>query len=133
MAYGLRASTFCGVDLSRRAIDRAAALASALGLGNLELRHADVTAVPELGTFDYVVAHGVYSWVAPAERDALLAACRAHLAPHGVAYVSYDVLPGGHLREITRQMLRWHLRGSWWSGSLTSMGCTSGRTTPSGP
>jgi SAM-dependent methyltransferase len=110
MAYGLRASTFCGVDLSRRAIDRAAALASALGLGNLELRHADVTAVPELGTFDYVVAHGVYSWVAPAERDALLAACRAHLAPHGVAYVSYDVLPGGHLREITRQMLRWHLR-----------------------
>ena len=68
------------------------------------------TALPALGEFDYVIAHGVYSWIAPAARDALLAACRGHLAPGGVAYVSYDVLPGGHLREITRQMLRWHLR-----------------------
>ena len=110
MAYGLPGSAFCGVDLSRGAIARARELATALGLDNLDLRHADLAALPPLGTFDYVVAHGVYSWVAPAERDALLAACRSHLAPHGVAYVSYDVLPGGHLREITRQMLRWHLR-----------------------
>ena len=34
----------------------------------------------------------------------------AHLAADGVAYVSYDVFPGGHMREVTRQMLRWHLR-----------------------
>jgi hypothetical protein len=85
-------------------------LGRALGLANLDVRTADLTALPELGRFDYVVAHGVYSWIEPAARDALLAACRAQLAPHGVAYVSYDVLPGGHLREITRQMLRWHLR-----------------------
>jgi len=110
MAHALRSSAFCGVDLSARAIERASELATALELDNLELRHADLTALPPLGTFDYVVAHGVYSWIAPAERDALLAACRSHLAPGGVAYVSYDVLPGGHLREITRQMLRWHLR-----------------------
>jgi SAM-dependent methyltransferase len=111
MAYALRSSAFCGVDLSARAIEHGVALARALGLGNVDLRHADLTDLPEHGTFDYVVAHGVYSWVAPPARDALLAACRAHLAPGGVAYVSYDVLPGGHLREITRQMLRWHLRG----------------------
>jgi SAM-dependent methyltransferase len=110
MAYGLPGSSFCGIDLSRRAIERGTGLAAALGLGNVEFLQADLGALPVLGTFDFVVAHGVYSWVAPAERDALLAACREHLAPHGVAYVSYDVLPGGHLREITRQMLRWHLR-----------------------
>jgi SAM-dependent methyltransferase len=110
MAYALRESSFCGIDLSARAIERAAAVAAALRLGNVEFLQADLTALPALGTFDFVVAHGVYSWVAPPERDALLAACREHLAPHGVAYVSYDVLPGGHLREITRQMLRWHLR-----------------------
>ncbi len=110
MAYGLRGSAFCGVDLSARAIGRARATAGALGLGNVELHHAHVAELPELGEFDYVVAHGVYSWIEPVARDALLAACRAHLAPGGVAYVSYDVLPGGHLREITRQMLRWHLR-----------------------
>ncbi len=111
MAYGLPAATFAGLDASARAIERAAALGDALGLGNLAVRQADLAALPELGEFDYVVAHGVYSWIDPARRDALLAACRAHLAPQGVAYVSYDVLPGGHLREITRQMLRWHLRG----------------------
>jgi SAM-dependent methyltransferase len=110
MAYGLRDSAFTGIDLSATAIERAAALSGALGLENLDLRRADLTALPALGTFDFVVAHGVYSWVEPPARDALLAACREHLAPHGVAYVSYDVFPGGHLREVTRQMLRWHLR-----------------------
>jgi SAM-dependent methyltransferase len=109
MAYALPGSAFTGVDLSASAIDRARELSGALGLANVDLRQADLAA-PVPGEFDYVVAHGVYSWVAPPERDALLAACRAHLAPHGVAYVSYDVLPGGHMREITRQMLRWHLR-----------------------
>ena len=108
MAYGLPGSTFCGVDLSERAIERARRLAGALGLDNVRFEHVDLSAVE--GEFDYVIAHGVYSWIEPAARDALLATCRAALAPDGVAYVSYDVLPGGHLREITRQMLRWHLR-----------------------
>jgi SAM-dependent methyltransferase len=110
MAYALPGAAFTGVDLSATALERAAALRDALGLDNLTLEQADLAALPGLGPFDYVVAHGVYSWIAPPARDALLAACRAHLAPDGVAYVSYDVLPGGHMREITRQMLRWHLR-----------------------
>jgi SAM-dependent methyltransferase len=110
MAYALPGAGFTGVDLSATAVERATALGRALGLGNLDVRAGDLTALPDLGTFDYVVAHGVYSWIEPSARDALLAACRAKLAPNGVAYVSYDVLPGGHLREITRQMLRWHLR-----------------------
>ena len=110
MAYALPDSAFCGVDLSPGAIAHAEELRDALGLVNVELHRADLTALPQLGTFDYVVAHGVYSWIAPAARDALLAACREHLAPGGIAYVSYDVMPGGHVREITRQILRWHLR-----------------------
>jgi SAM-dependent methyltransferase len=108
MAYGLPGSTFCGIDLSARAIERARGLTDALELENLRFECADLAEAR--GEFDYVIAHGVYSWVEPAARDALLDTCRAHLAPGGVAYVSYDVLPGGHLREITRQMLRWHLR-----------------------
>jgi SAM-dependent methyltransferase len=110
MAYGLPGSTFTGVDIAATAIAQAEALRRELELDNLEFRQADLTALGELGTYDYIVTHGVYSWIEPAVRDALLAACRAHLAPHGVAYVSYDVLPGGHMREVTRQMLRWHLR-----------------------
>jgi SAM-dependent methyltransferase len=111
MAYGLPGSAFCGIDLSARAIAHAEELRAALALDNLDLRRADLTAPGELGTFDYIVCHGVYSWVEPHVRDALLAICAAHLAPHGIAYVSYDVFPGGHMREVTRQMLRWHLRG----------------------
>jgi SAM-dependent methyltransferase len=109
MAYVLPGGTFRGVDLSARAIERAQAVADALGLANARFECRDLAGVE--GEFDYVIAHGVYSWIEPAARDALLAACSERLAPNGVAYVSYDVLPGGHSREITRQMLRWHLRG----------------------
>ena len=111
MAHGLPGSTFTGIDAAATAIAHADELRRALGLENLELRRGDLTALGDLGTFDYVVCHGVYSWVEPHVRDALLTACRERLAPHGVAYVSYDVFPGGHMREVTRQMLRWHLRG----------------------
>jgi SAM-dependent methyltransferase len=110
MAYGLPGSTFTGIDVAATAIAHAEELRRELALANLELRRADLAAPGELGTYDFIVAHGVYSWIEPAARDALLAACSAHLAPNGVAYVSYDVLPGGHMREVTRQMLRWHLR-----------------------
>jgi SAM-dependent methyltransferase len=110
MAYALPGSAFTGIDVAATAIAHADELRQALGLENVELRHEDLTALDGLGTFDYIVCHGVYSWVEPRVRDALLATCRAHLAPHGVAYVSYDVFPGGHMREVTRQMLRWHLR-----------------------
>jgi SAM-dependent methyltransferase len=110
MAYALPGSHFSGIDLSAAAVARAARVAGVLDLGNLDVRQADLAALPPLGTFDYVIAHGVYSWVPAQERDALLAACQGHLAPEGVAYVSYDALPGGYLREVTRQMLRWHVR-----------------------
>ncbi len=108
MAYALPGSAFSGIDLSAAAIERARGLADVLELRNVRFECGDLAEAS--GEFDYVIAHGVYSWLAPEARDALLAACRSCLAPDGVAYVSYDVLPGGHLREITRQMLRWHLR-----------------------
>jgi SAM-dependent methyltransferase len=110
LAYALPGAAFTGIDGAATPIARADALRRDLGLANVGVRQADLAALDDLGTFDYVVAHGVYSWIEPHLRDALLAACRAHLAPRGVAYVSYDVFPGGHMREITRQMLRWHVR-----------------------
>jgi SAM-dependent methyltransferase len=110
LAYALPGAAFTGIDSAATPIAHADELRRDLGLANVELRRADLAALGDLGTFDYVVAHGVYSWIEPQLRDALLAACRSHLAPHGVAYVSYDVFPGGHMREITRQMLRWHVR-----------------------
>ena len=105
------ASTCLGVDLSSQAIERAQACAGALGLSNVSFRRGDIARpAPDLGRFDYIIAHGVYSWVTADVRDRLLGACREHLAPHGVAFVSYYAQPGGHLREIVRGMMRFRAR-----------------------
>ncbi len=79
----------------------------ALGLGNIALRAMSIVdLVPEEpGTFDYIVCHGVYSWVPAEVQAAILAACRALLAKEGIAYVSFNTLPGWHMRGMVRDLL----------------------------
>ena len=60
--------------------------------------------------FDFISAHGVYSWVPSAVRDRLLAVCKGRLQPHGVAYVSYNVYPGCQIKQIIRDLLLYHIR-----------------------
>jgi SAM-dependent methyltransferase len=110
MALGLPRASFVGVDLAHDPIARGEALAAELGAGNVQLLQADVAALPDdLGTFDYVIAHGLYSWIPPRARDALLAVCGRLLAPRGVAYVSYNAYPGSYLRDMARDVLRFHV------------------------
>jgi methyltransferase-like protein len=112
MALELPGSQLVGVDLAAEPVARGSALAAELGAANLRLVRADIAALPDdLGTFDYVIAHGVYSWIPPGPRDALLAACRALLEPHGVAFVSYNAYPGSYLRDTARDILRFHVAG----------------------
>lgn len=112
IAASLPGAAVVGVDAAGAAVARGAELARAAGLGNVELRAGDFESlsVESLGEVDYVVAHGVYSWIPPAARVALLACVRRVLAPHGIAYVSYNAYPGSYLRDMARDMLRWHLR-----------------------
>ncbi|MGZ5427919.1 MAG: methyltransferase regulatory domain-containing protein, partial [Thermoanaerobaculia bacterium] len=110
MAYVLRGSTFLGLDAAGSAVEHGRAQIVALGLTNVALRHADLLDVSDLGTFDYVIAHGLYSWVPPAVQERVLAIASEVLAPNGVAYVSYNALPGCHVRNAMRQMMRWHVR-----------------------
>ena len=66
MAVAAPAARFVGIDLSARQIDEGRATIAALGLTNIELVAADIMAIDaSFGTFDYIVAHGVYSWVPP--------------------------------------------------------------------
>jgi SAM-dependent methyltransferase len=112
MALTLPESRFTGIDLARAPIETARATAEVLGAANCRFDHLDLMDLaPEFGEFDYIIAHGVYSWVPADARDRLLAVCRANLAPNGVAYVSYNTYPGCRLREITRDMMRYHTRG----------------------
>jgi 2-polyprenyl-3-methyl-5-hydroxy-6-metoxy-1,4-benzoquinol methylase len=100
-----------GVDLAHEPIESGRATAAEVGLP-LELRQADVRALTDgqLGEFDYVIAHGLYAWVPPDARDAVLATIGASLAPDGIAYVSYNAHPVGYFRRMLRDIGLWFAR-----------------------
>ncbi len=112
MAYTLPGSEFVGIDYSPRQIKIAQDGAEKLGLKNATFRTMDIMNITaELGQFDYIIAHGVYSWVPFEVRDRLLQVCKQNLAPRGVAYVSYNTYPGWHLMKIMREAMLYHTRG----------------------
>jgi methyltransferase-like protein/cyclopropane fatty-acyl-phospholipid synthase-like methyltransferase len=113
MAAELEESRFTGIDLSPRQIESGRATAADLGLSNLDLRAMSILDVDaSLGTFDYVICHGVFSWVTPDVQEKILDICRENLAPGGVAYVSYNTYPGWRTREAVRDMVLFHTRHS---------------------
>jgi SAM-dependent methyltransferase len=107
---------FVGFDLAADAIARGAASARATGVANVELLHRDVRDVrdvraaglfgPEGAPFDYVVAHGVYSWVPEAVRGDVLAVMRSALGPNGIGFLSVNAAPGWELRRALRLLMR---------------------------
>jgi methyltransferase-like protein/SAM-dependent methyltransferase len=96
-----------GVDLSPVQIDTGRKQVEQLGLGNLRLLVGDIATMDlaALGQFDFIICHGVYSWVSDDVRRALLFAIRKMLSRNGVAYVSYNVYPGWKAKEVLRDTL----------------------------
>ncbi len=111
MAYDYPDSEFVGLDLAQRPIAAGRALATQLALKNIQLEAMDVSdlRVNSFGRFDYIIAHGLYSWVAAPVRKRILEICRDLLRPQGIAYVSYNAYPGNHLRDLARGMMRYHV------------------------
>lgn len=106
MAYAIPDSEFVGFDVAGEPIARGQRRIRELGLTNLRIFQADLMEVDEtLGRFDYIIAHGLYAWVPEAVQDRLLEVCRLLLAPDGIAFVSYNALPGSHLRNLVREIL----------------------------
>ncbi len=66
------------------------------------------TSDAEWGEFDYIICHGVFSWVEPHVQDKILRIANENLSPNGVAYISYNTYPGWHMREMVRHMMRYH-------------------------
>jgi SAM-dependent methyltransferase len=111
MGYAIPGSKFVGFDLARLPIERGQTRIRELALTNVRLFESDLLDVgSELGQFDYIIAHGLYAWVPEPVRDRLLALCRELLTSHGVAFVSYNALPGGHLRKMIREMMLCHVQ-----------------------
>ena len=112
MAYSLPESRFVGIDLAAEPIAAARHTAVALGLENIAFEAADLRGISaDAGEFDYILAHGVYSWVPPDVRDRLLGVCGERLAPNGIAFISYNAYPGAYIRQMLRQMMLQHMRG----------------------
>lgn len=98
-------ASFAGIDLSRRHIDDGGKRIAALALANIRLQQADLTTLDLAGQqFDYVICHGVFSWVPKPTQEAIIRLCRRVLAPNGVVTISYNVLPGWHLRMVIRDL-----------------------------
>jgi SAM-dependent methyltransferase len=111
MAFDLRESRFFGIDRAAKPIARGKEMIDALQLGNLELQQMDLMSLAkDFGKFDYIISHGLYSWVPSDVRDRIMEICQSCLEPQGVAYISYNVYPGCRLREITREMMLFHTR-----------------------
>jgi methyltransferase-like protein/SAM-dependent methyltransferase len=109
MAEALPESEFVGVELSARQVADGRKFLEHTGLTNVTLKHASILDVDEsYGKFDYIIAHGVFSWVPTPVQEKILSICAKNLTPDGVAYVSYNTYPGWHMRGMIRDMMRYH-------------------------
>lgn len=111
MAMTLPGTRFVGVDLSQRQVDDGREAIKAIGLKNIELRAMSLEDVgADFGLFDYIICHGVYSWVPEPIQGRILEVCARNLAPNGVAYASYNTYPGWHVAGMIREMMVYRVR-----------------------
>lgn len=109
MAWRWPESRFHGIDLAPTPMEHGRALAEEAGIRNLVLECRDLRDVTDAdGTFDYIIAHGFFSWVPEDARRHLLELCGRVLSPHGIAFVSYNAWPGAHVRQMLREILLFH-------------------------
>ncbi len=114
MAAAFPHARFFNFDLAPRPVERGAKLAVAAGLTNIRIEVGDIMNMAgkiPAGSYEYIIAHGVYAWVPDAVRDATMALIGHALSPDGVAFVSFNAHPGGNIRMVMRQMLRHALTG----------------------
>lgn len=98
---------FTGIDLSGRQVAQGNAIIEKMGLKNVRLEEKDILTVDEsFGKFDYIIVHGIWSWVPDAVKDKIFSICRNNLTEHGIAYISYNVYPGWKRQEQLREIMQ---------------------------
>ena len=111
MAATFPDAEFVGCDYAARPVARAQQMVADLGLRNIRILQLDLRDIPpDAGSFDYIIVHGLYSWIPLEVRRHLMPVIARHLAPNGVAYVSYNAFPGCRVRQAAWDMLRLHTK-----------------------
>lgn len=107
LAASLPDATFHGIDITPGPIEKGQAETKVRGLTNITLECADILEMA-LGDaeYDYIIAHGMLSWVPDDVKDRMLELIGKHLAPNGIAYVSYNTLPGWTVNEAVADIMR---------------------------
>ena len=97
---------FVGIDLADSQITQGNEIIKSMGLTNVRLETKNILDItPEFGMFDYIIVHGIYSWVPDNVKDKILEVCRENLTPNGIAYISYNTYPGWKSREVARDIM----------------------------
>jgi SAM-dependent methyltransferase len=111
MAEVLPNSEFVGIDLSAREIAIAEVALAASGLKNVRFVRMDLCDLDDsFGLFDYIIVHGVYSWVPAPVRERLMEVCKERLSGNGICYVSYNTYPGWHHLQAIREAMLYRIR-----------------------
>ena len=113
MGFELPNSEFVGIDSATVPIQHAKRVIERTGARNVTARALDIMEIAQdFGTFDYIIAHGIYSWVPVKVQERILGICRDHLSARGVAFISFNTGPAGRIRQLTRDMMRFHLQAA---------------------
>jgi len=107
MAYFRPNASFVGIDNAESQITIANKRKGALGVENVEFMSVDFHDADRFlcGEFDFIIAHGVFSWIPDAARDAMLDLCARHLSRDGLFYLNYNTYPGWKVRGLVRRLL----------------------------
>ena len=107
LAFRYQQATFIGIDVCETAINHALNIVDKLGLDNIHFECKDVRNLDssEVNRSDFVLVHGLYSWVPENTRSAILSFCAENLKPNGLAYISYNAQPGWSTRALVRETL----------------------------
>ncbi len=109
MAVDFPEAHFVGIDYSKVQIELGRKAVAELGVKNLDLRDLSILDVADdFGEFDYIISHGVFSWVPDDVAHKMLDICAKHLSPDGIAYINYNTYPGWYMRAAVRDMMRYH-------------------------
>ena len=111
-AFNLPNASFVGIDISPKHIESANEFVETIGLKNVRFFEADLMTMnkSDFGEFDYIVAHGLISWIPEPVFDRVFSVYNELLSPNGIGYISFNAYPGCHYRDMVRNLMRFQTR-----------------------
>ncbi len=102
-------SEVVAIDLSEEEIRIGKEKLNGFEIKNLDLKVANIMDIDESwGKFDYIICHGVWSWVPEVVREKILELSSKNLSKEGIAFISYNTKPGWNAGNTIRDMMIYH-------------------------